>query len=126
MNAPIKTEIVPDTQPQCTTLNFENTSQSATKYKQRIISMTQSGFVEANSAGKVRLGPLDDISLSSRNERGRKNKRRRFRALPPDRYQNGNLDGPTLRDEASHRILDPGPISNPTHAPLLSQDCGGS
>ena len=31
----------------------------------------------------------------------------------------------TLRGKASHRILDRGPISNPTLAPLLSQKCGG-
>ena len=30
----------------------------------------------------------------------------------------------TLRGKAPHRILDRGPISNPTLAPLLSQKCG--
>jgi hypothetical protein len=49
---------------------------------------------------------------------------RMYRSLPIDR-QNGEPDRTTLREEASHRILDPGPISNPTHAPLLSQECGG-
>ena len=57
--------------------------------------------------------------------RGCRKKRRHFRALPPDRSPKKRPSRADTTQEATHRILDPGPISNPRHAPLLSKECGG-
>src|SRR6266436_4662963 len=72
MNAPTSTATVPDAQPQRTSLSFENTSHSATRYRHRIITTAgPPSFVDAKGPFARRLlastmqNRHDEISIHS-------------------------------------------------------------